>query len=303
MAGGGGNGGAGGGSGGGGAAGGNGGGGSGGAGGGGGTGPVTPPDNLRYWFEADFAADVVADQVTKEVSGWLDHSGNGWDLGPAPNGTPPTLVANEVNGLPGIFFGTLKDTTVGVWSLVHKGSSTKGARYPFAENEAHVVYVVCRVTGKAPGGGLPSGGGMLVTDRDTFSRQFWRLSPNHQRIAQDQVFLFDNPLVDFTSDYDMGKPLLIVYQWTGTDMIVTVNGGNPLMTMDLITGLPSQSFPPVLDEDNGANQVLEVGGSSSAEAGFGGTIEAVLLAPDEMPNRQTIDYLTAKWGPFETVTN
>ena len=285
--------------------------GNGGVGGGAGTGAVAPPDNLRYWFEADFASDVIVDLPTQQqVTRWLDHSGDGWDLEAPAGGTPPTVALNEINGRPGIFFGTVTGSTAGIWSLVHKGSSTNGARYPFAQNEPHILYVVCKPSGgRLPGGTLGSSGGMLVTDRDTFSRQLWRLSDIQQRIARSQpasptpqVILSDDPTIDFTANY-AGKPLLIVYQWTGSEMFVTVNEGNPLVTTDLITGLESRSFPPVLDDDLGRNQVLEVGGSSTDESGFAGTIEAILLAPDMMPNRQTLDYLRAKWGPFEKVTN
>jgi hypothetical protein len=276
-----------------------------GGGGGGGTGPVTPPDNLRYWFEADFQDDITyVDPTTQqEVSGWRDHSGNGWDLGLPPGGTPPA-VTGGINGLPGFFFGTPTGSTAGVWSLVHRGPSTSAsmAPYPFGQDEAHVVYVVCRVESRAPGGTLASSGGMLVTDRDGFARQLWRLSDSQQRIARGQVVLYDDPSVDFVPNYT-GKALLVVYQWTGTHMIVTVNGGQPLMTRDLNTTMLSQSFPPVPDDPTGANEVLEVGGSPVDEAGFGGTIEAVLLEPVAMPNQDTIDYLVAKWGPFEPVTN
>jgi hypothetical protein len=251
---------------------------------------------LRYWFEADVG--VTYDLVTGDVSDWADQSPDGWDVHtPSGGNVPPTFVPDEINGLPGIYFGEMIQTSVSDWGLAHYGGSLRGQTpYPFSENEAHIVYVVCKPRHGTPPGGPPTlGGGMLVTDRGSFARELWVLSPVQQRVARSTGQGHDQILsVAAPSDYS-GAPLLILYQWTGQAMSVTVND-TLLATVNLGSGQPSTAFDPVLDTD--AAQTLEIGGSSLDETGFQGTIEAVLLAPDADPNPQTIDYLKAKWGPF-----
>ena len=268
-----------------------------------------PADNLSYWFEADY---MVTTDGTGHVTDWVDRANppdRSWDVHTPSNiGTPPTVLGGEINGLPGIYFGNPRLGGASTWSLTHVGGPgpnntnvTLSTPYPFGQNQAHILYVVCKVHPGTPNNpGVPSGGGILVTDRDTFSRQLWTLDPagqTQQRLARtsggSQHLLFVPQATDYT-----GISLLILYRWTGTEMYVTVNDGDPLVTSDLLHSElgTTRVFDPV--PDGTGNHVLEIGGSSTDETGFQGTIEAVLLAPDTTPNPQTMDYLETKWGPF-----
>jgi hypothetical protein len=241
------------------------------------------------------------------VIGWVDQTLNGWDVHtPSGGNSPPMIMPHELNGLPGIYFGWLPgDPTASNFGLAHyAGPFYEGdpplivpadTPYPFSESEAHILYVVCRPGGGSQPASLGVAGGMLVTERDTFTRMLWTLGPVDQWIARSggPTILHVNPAVDYTS-----KPLLILYRWTGSDMFVSINGGPDLATRAQDES-PSSSFPPV--PDDAANHRIEIGGASMSEAGFQGTIEAVLLAIEKTPSQRTVDYLTSKWGPFPPV--
>jgi hypothetical protein len=132
---------------------------------------------------------------------------------------------------------------------------------------------------------------MIVSDRlDGFMRQLWTLAPTQQRLARraGTNILYVNPAVDYTN-----TPLFIMYQWTGTDMIITINGVVQA-TVDLISGLPSTAFP--FSADNIGTHYLEVGGSPVDEAGFQGDINLVVLRPDVVPNPLMLNYINATYG-------
>jgi len=259
---------------------------------------VPLPNNARYWFEA---FRLVGLDGGGNMATWGDFTGNGWNLqNPAGGHTQPTIHENSINGLPGVYFGNPGGGGASDWAMAHyggpfdtvPGNYPPGTPYPFAQNEPHIVYVVCKpLAGAPPGGGVA--GGMLVSDRlDGFERQLWTLGAAQQRLARraGTNLLYVNPAVDYTN-----IPLFITYQWTGTDMIETINGVVQV-TIDLFSGLPSTAFPA--SADNIGTHQLEVGGSPSDESGFQGDINLVLLAPDVAPNARTVNYINQTWGPF-----
>jgi len=263
----------------------------------------TTPDevNLVYRYEADSG---ITKNGSNQVSDQTDITAHGWDIHtPAGGNIPPTWVADAVGGQPALYFAN-PNTGPGDWSLAHYGGPFYAGApaafpvdtpYTYTQNQPHVVYAVVRPTVAPPGGGVA--GGMISLDRNGFSRQLWTLGANQQRVARSgATILYVDPAVDYTN-----QTLLITYRWDGTDMFVTVNG-NPLLTRDLGSGLPSSTLPAVAD--GGTAHTIMVGGSTVDQSGFGGYIAAVLLATDTAVSQTTISYLAGKYGsPVAGITN
>lgn len=247
----------------------------------------------RYWFDPGFGVTRI---TANAVTGWLDRTGNGWDLHtPAGGNTAPTWMSGQLNGKPGLYFGNPVGGASD-WSLAHYGGpfytgapGSFPAAFPFGESEPRIFYIVALPqAGAPPGGG--TGGGMLMADRKDFSLELWTLSGTQQRLARNAgiALLQVNPSVDYTN-----VPLLLIYRWTGTNLFITINGVT-LSTVDNFTTLPSTVFPPVLDSD--ARHTIMVGGTFVDQSGFQGLIFDVIAAADATINPITVNYLKNKYG-------
>jgi hypothetical protein len=225
-----------------------------------------PADNPA--FHVDASASSTLTRYGNEVTEWADVSGNGW-VAKAP-GAKPTLMANALNGLPVIDFGTWGSGQYMWWYLNNVQSSITTIRTSF------IVI------------GSQNGGAHLLSDptKDHF----------HRGSTIDNGY---NPGQAATKVIGVG--------WTGVNQTWSsiFNDSNLKVYIDSMPASPHDSFNGGYQLVSCSTTVDGTAGAFANDRAFAGRQGGQRLAEviiynrslTEMERIQTEEYLTAKWFP------